>query len=177
MAADYDVKRARYCKSYCHSSKTESTEEGIRHSPFVSLAIQCATDTPRSPASKPLSDSFASASLADTTTTDVARALVLPQYGLLGFDLGNNDKGGNAEPILLNTNTPSSVFLYSSRGSGKSYTFSCMLENHLLRNTTVGVRRETTLGFVFHYDTSGAISLAEAASFCSRGIKVRVLVS
>lgn len=177
MAADYDVKRARYCKSYCHSSKTESTEEGIRHSPLVSLAVQCATDTPRSPASKTLGDSFASGSRADKTTTNVARAPVLPQYGLLGFDLGNSDKGGNAEPILVNTNTPNSVFLCGSQGSGKSYTLSCMLENHLLKDAEVGVQRETIPGFVFHYDTNGAISLAEAASLCSRGIKVRVLVS
>ena len=31
--------------------------------------------------------------------------------------------------------------------------------------------------FIFHYDTNGSACLAEAASLCSRGIKVRVLVS
>lgn len=34
---------------------------------------------------------------------------ILPQYGLLGFDLDNCDATGNPEPILLNTNSPSSV--------------------------------------------------------------------
>jgi hypothetical protein len=101
----------------------------------------------------------------------------LPQYGLLGFDLGNRDNSGNAEPILLNTNEPSSVFLCGSQGSGKSYTLSCMLENHLLKDSAVGVQNETIPGFVFHYDTNGAACLAEAASLCTHGIKVRVLVA
>jgi hypothetical protein len=101
----------------------------------------------------------------------------LPQFGLLGFDLGNRDHDGNAEPILLNTNEPSSVFLCGSQGSGKSYTLSCMLENHLLKDPAVGVQNETIPGFVFHYDTNGAACLAEAASLCTRGIKVRVLVA
>ena len=101
----------------------------------------------------------------------------LPQYGLLGFDLGNRDSYGNTEPILMNTNEPSSVFLCGFQGSGKSYTLSCMLENHLLKDSAVGVQNETIPGFVFHYDTNGAACLAEAASLCTRGIKVRVLVS
>jgi hypothetical protein len=40
--------------------------------------------------------------------------LTLPQYGLLGFDLENCDTAGNPEPVLLNTNSPSSVFLCGS---------------------------------------------------------------
>ena len=103
--------------------------------------------------------------------------LVLPQYGLLGFDLDNCDAVGNPEPILLNTNSPSSVFLCGSQGSGKSYTLSCMLENHLLYEPSIGIQRETIPGFVFHWDTTTSGSLAEAASLCSRGIKVRLLVS
>lgn len=101
----------------------------------------------------------------------------LPQYGLFGLDLGNRGSNGNAEPILLNTNEPSSVFLCGSQGSGKSYTLTCMLENHLLKDSAVGVQNETIPGFVFHYDTNGAACLAEAVSLCTRGIKVRVLVA
>lgn len=103
--------------------------------------------------------------------------LTLPQYGLLGFDLDNCDATGNPEPILLNTNSPSSVFLCGSQGSGKSYTLSCMLENHLFYDPSVGFQRQTIPGFVFHWDTNTSGSLAEAASLCSRGIKVRLLVS
>jgi hypothetical protein len=103
--------------------------------------------------------------------------VTLPQYGLLGFDLDNCDSSGNPEPILLNTNSPSSVFLCGSQGSGKSYTLSCMLENHILQDESVGAQRETIPGFVFHWDTNISGSLAEAASLCSRGIKVRLLVS
>ena len=52
-----------------------------------------------------------------------------------------------------------------------------MLENHLLNDPSVGAQRQTIPGFVFHWDTNNSGSLAEAASLCSRGIKVRVLVS
>lgn len=101
----------------------------------------------------------------------------LSQYGLLGFDLDNCDTAGNPEPILLNTNSPNSVFLCGSQGSGKSYTLSCMLENHLCYDPSVGVQRQTIPGFVFHWDTNTSGSLAEVASLCSRGIRVRLLVS
>lgn len=102
---------------------------------------------------------------------------VLPQYSLLGFDLGTGGAGKESNSILLNTNAPSSFFLCGSQGSGKSYTLSCMLENHLLEDASTGVQRETIPGFVFHYDTNTSGYLAEAMSLCSRGIKVRVLVS
>jgi hypothetical protein len=231
MATRYDIRKARYCTAYCHESKQESSEDAIRHSPLVSLAVKCALDVPspsvsaapgQQASSKPHASS--SATLGGGTlappfkplleresetsyskyqhitaqaayrnkSTDELRVedyqnelrfppiqppATLPQYGLLGFDLGNRDKDGLAEPILLNTNEPSSVFLCGSQGSGKSYTLSCMLENHLLKDPAVGVQNETIPGFVFHYDTNGAACLAEAASLCTRGIKVRVLVA
>jgi hypothetical protein len=193
--ATYDTTKARYCAAYCRESGQESGEEAIRHSPLVSLAVKYAIDEPRSPADDNIGNTSAAAS-SDGVNTPVSpthadelrvedyardrrfpRVPTLPQYGLLGFDLGNRDNEGNAEPILLNTNEPSSVFLCGSQGSGKSYTLSCMLENHLLRDPAVGVQHETIPGFVFHYDTNGAACLAEAASLCSRGIKVRCLVS
>lgn len=109
---------------------------------------------------------------------DETGPLALPQYGLLGFDLNNrNSDDGSPEPMLLNTNTPSSVFLCGSQGSGKSYTLSCMLENHLLNDDNIDLQTETLPGFVFHWDTNTSGYVAEAASLCSRGVKVRVLVS
>jgi hypothetical protein len=180
MAADYDLQKARFCTAYCHQNRQETGEEAIRHSPLVSLAVKCAIDNPRSPANDSLRHALAAVSLAGKAPLKSPPSKsppVLPQYGLLGFDLGNTDNAGNAEPILLNTNEPSSVFLCGSQGSGKSYTLSCMLENHLLKDPAVGVQSKTIPGFVFHYDTNGAACLAEAASLCSRGIKVRVLVS
>ena len=276
MATDYEIKRASYCTTYCHSSRQESGEDAIRHSPLVSLAVKCAIDEPHPPANDNLvkasatvgpvssaspanpagevstvhtpasppddttvsapvppseqassqlqtprsatlgagtlaplfkpslerennvgtsyaayqnlafQDAYSNKSADELRVEDYQRDLrfprahrppVLPQFGLLGFDLENRDADGNAEPILLNTNTPCSVFLCGSQGSGKSYTLSCLLENHLLKDPAVGVQTETIPGFVFHHDTNGATCLAEAASLCSRGIKVRVLVS
>jgi hypothetical protein len=129
----------------------------------------------REPSEQP--STFAKPSPATTVAKPVNRSLTLPQYGLLGFDLDNCDTNGNPEPILLNTNSPSSVFLCGSQGSGKSYTLSCMLENHILHDPGIGAQRETIPGFVFHWDTNTSGFLAEAASLCSRGIKVRLLVS
>lgn len=121
--------------------------------------------------------SFPSSQKSARPIKSIKKPSALPQYGLLGFDLDNCDANDNPEPILLNTNSPTSVFLCGSQGSGKSYTLSCVLENHLLDDPSVGVQRQTIPGFVFHWDTNTSGSLAEAASLCSRGIKVRVLVS
>lgn len=107
----------------------------------------------------------------------MVEGLVLPQHGLLGFDLDNCNSKGVSEPVLLNTNSPSSVFLCGAQGGGKSYTLACMLENYLLKDNNVGVQRQVMPGFVFHRDTNTSGFLAEAASLCSRGIPVRMLVS
>jgi hypothetical protein len=180
-STNYDRKRAQYCSKYCRHDKLESTAEAVRHSPLISLAVQCYMDEPHSQSGGGLGNTSTSTGLGTTVANGVnSQALsppVVAQYGLLGFDLENTDDDDNAEPILLNTNVPGSVFLCGSQGSGKSYTLSCMLENHLLKDATVGVQRQTIPGFVFHYDANGQTSLAEAASLCSRGIKVRVLVS
>ena len=156
MSTNYDRKKAQLCATYCEHSKDDSNSEAIRHAPLVSLAVQCHIDENR---------------------TLALKTSVIPQYGLLGFDLGNSGNDDNAEPIFLNTNAPSSVFFCGSQGSGKSYTLSCILENHLLKDVKVGIQREIIPGFVLHYDSNGTGYLAEAASLCSRGIKVRVLVS
>jgi hypothetical protein len=77
----------------------------------------------------------------------VTKQLALPQYGLLGFDLENCDNEGssNPEPNLLDTNSRSPVLLCDSQGSGKSSTLSCILENHLLKDSSVGVQRQKFL--------------------------------
>lgn len=120
---------------------------------------------------------FAVPTIFSSSSTAEKKGLALPQYGLLGFDLDNCNDEGKPEPILSNTNSPHSVFLCGSQGSGKSYTLSCMLENHLLCDTSVGTQKQTIPGFIFDWDTNTSGSLAEAASLCSRGINVRLLVS
>jgi hypothetical protein len=182
MPTNYDLERAQYCSNYCKHNKQESTAEAIRHSPLISLAVRCHMDEIPSQSG---GNTSTSTSLGKKAAKKVAKELktqglsppVISQCGLLGFDLGNTDDDDNVEPILLNINVPGSVFLCGSQGSGKSYTLSCMRENRLLKDATVGIQRETIPGFVFHYDANGSIRLAEAASLCSRGIKVRVLVS
>ena len=61
-------------------------------------------------ASAPASSFFTSEKFAKSTKP-TKKPSALPQYGLLGFDLDNCADNGTPEPILLNTNSPSSVFL------------------------------------------------------------------
>ena len=100
-----------------------------------------------------------------------------PQYALLGKHVGDHDQIPSDEPILLNTNAPQSAFICGSQGSGKSYTLACMLENCLRIDQDFGKLVKPLTGIVFHYDRNGTGAVAEAASLCSMGVKVRVLVS
>jgi hypothetical protein len=52
-----------------------------------------------------------------------------------------------------------------------------MLENYLLPDADYGTVANPVAGIAFHYDPEGSDSIAEIASLCSRGIKVRVLAS
>ena len=101
----------------------------------------------------------------------------LPQYALLGPHIGDHPQIGKREPIMLNTATPNSTFICGSQGGGKSYTLACMLENYLLPDADYGTVANPVAGIAFHYDPEGSNSIAEIASLCSRGIKVRVLAS
>ena len=102
---------------------------------------------------------------------------ILPQYGLLGFRVGEHDNVANGEPIMLNTCAPNSTFICGSQGSGKSYTLACMLEDCLLPTDAVGLPGNPVSGVVFHYDVDSAGSVAEAAYLCSQGIPIDVVVS
>ncbi|KAK4892451.1 hypothetical protein LTR27_009107 [Elasticomyces elasticus] len=100
-----------------------------------------------------------------------------PQYALLGRSVGDHDLIKSAEPILLNTNAPNSTFICGSQGSGKSYTLTCMLGSCLRTDQGLGRLVKPLTSVVFHYDRNGVSAVAEAASLCSAGVKVRVLVS
>ena len=81
--------------------------------------------------------------------------------------------------IFLNANAPWSTFICGSQGSGKSYTFSCILENCLLPSG-LGKLPSPLAAIVFHYDTFtsfGSRQLCEVVYLCSSGIPVIVLVS
>lgn len=101
----------------------------------------------------------------------------LPQYALLGLHIGDHPQIGRREPIMLNTAAPNSTFICGSQGSGKSYTLACMMEDYMLPDKDYGRISNPMAGVAFHYDTDGDGGIAEIASLCSRGIKVRVLVS
>lgn len=100
-----------------------------------------------------------------------------PQYSLLGFHVGDHPEIPELEPILQNTRTPVSTFICGSQGSGKSYTLSCLLENCLRPDPALGKPGASVAGLLFHYDVDSESQPAEAASLCSLGIRVRVLVS
>ena len=109
--------------------------------------------------------------------TDHKSTSLLPNYRLLGFNIGTTDGIAPKEPILQNVAAPNSTFICGSQGSGKSYTLSVMLENCVLPNKVGRKLQKPIPGLVFHYDSDSSGSRAEAAYLCSRGIKTRVLLS
>ncbi|KAI7337447.1 hypothetical protein KC315_g2318 [Hortaea werneckii] len=156
---DYETLRARYNALFKHRDTTSRSgqSEEVRMSPLVSLKVKDTLEK-QSPApnSSPL----------------------LPQVRLLGRSVNVQSPGIAAEePILYNVNAPNSTFLCGSQGSGKSYTLSCLLENCLMKDARYGLLKTPVAGVVFNYDSDLSNVTAETASLCSRGIKVRVLVS
>ena len=82
--------------------------------------------------------------------------------------------------IFLNVGAPWSVFICGSQGSGKSHSFSCVLENCLIPNLSATQLPNPLTGLVFHYDSfTSTVSgqACEAAYLCSSGMEVTVLVS
>ncbi|KAH9836429.1 AAA-like domain [Teratosphaeria destructans] len=102
---------------------------------------------------------------------------VFPQYGVLGFHVGEDESIASGEPILMNTNAPLSAFICGSQGAGKSFTLAAMLENCLLRNEKIGKLEAPLAALVFHYDNDGGSnSLAEVVHLAS-SVKINILVS
>ncbi|USW48646.1 Putative AAA+ ATPase domain, P-loop containing nucleoside triphosphate hydrolase [Septoria linicola] len=180
MSSAYLEQKAQFQKNYLSTATTGrgGKQEEVRTSPLFSLAVKHIVD--------PVCDdknSRPSCKKADTPSTTIPgvssnqAAPVLPQYGLLGFHIGDSSTIGHNEPIMMNVNAPNSVFICGSQGSGKSYTLSALLENCLLNDKTVGELSQPVAGVVFHYDVDSSESIAEVANLCSRGIEVNVLVS
>lgn len=204
--AEYRKDKAFY-KQFLDASTANrfGKNEEIRTTPLFSLAVQHAVDGSLlgvSPSSSIIEGSSTDSSDTDDTYPPIspeaieagpscektdrfktssngvqAKRRLLPQFGLLGFHIGDDKTIGDDEPIMLNVDAPNSTFICGSQGSGKSYTLSCMLENFLLKNTEVGKMESPVAGVVFHYDLDCASSVAEAAYLCSQGIEVNVLVS
>ncbi|OQN96225.1 hypothetical protein B0A48_17787 [Cryoendolithus antarcticus] len=113
-----------------------------------------------------------------TAIKKTTSAATYPQYAMLGYnrETGRTDIQPR-ESIFLNTNSPCSTFICGSQGSGKSYTLAAMLEGCLLEGSRLGPMQQPLAGVLFQYDIDGGSTIAEAASLCSRGVKVQVLVS
>lgn len=115
------------------------------------------------------------ATAADLPT--ITNGAFVPQHGLLGHHIGEHPQIRLYEPILLNTNTPSSTFICGSQGSGKSHTLATMLENFLQNENDAVQMTNPMAGLAFHYDVCASNPVAEAATLAASGIKTRVLVS
>ncbi|KAK4549318.1 hypothetical protein LTR36_006315 [Oleoguttula mirabilis] len=172
MSSAYDEERERYLQLYhgSDSNARSGRQEEIRTTPLFSLAVKQQVDSTES-------QSDGSGPTHPEEDINTAASDIMPQYGLLGFNIEELDDAGQPQPLLINTNAPNSAFICGSQGSGKSYTLSCMLESCLIEDVRVSKLSSPITGVVFHYDLDAAGSVAEAASLCSRGIKVRVLVS
>lgn len=192
----YEAEKRQYLRFLQRDNIQRSgEEESIRTTPLFSLAVKHAVDGSLHRASLPDKASAASADTDSTTGAEESTHetlktmedtianfcqdvdLLLPQYGLLGFSIGENDNIDPMEPILMNVHAPNSIFICGSQGSGKSYTLACLLENCLLSDMRFGQLQDPVAGLVFHYDSDSSGAVAETVHLSSRGIKVNVLVS
>ena len=110
------------------------------------------------------------------------------QYGLLGkqeshhvggFEMKSSDDVGD-NLIYGNHSEPWSTFICGSQGSGKSHTLANLLENSILTPPPAGELPHPLTAIAFHYDPYTSFSSTqhcELAYLCSKGIKVRILVS
>jgi hypothetical protein len=115
--------------------------------------------------------------IANSTSRPIQEAF--PMVGLIGsevHDISDETSIPMVDPVFLNVNSPWSIFICGSQGSGKSHTLSCILESCLLSERRLGQLPTPLSGLVFHYDKIQGDTVAEA-SYLSSHIKTRVLVS
>ncbi|KAK5747903.1 hypothetical protein LTS12_022049 [Elasticomyces elasticus] len=182
MEGNYHTERAYYLSFLDRDVESRSgEEESLRTTPLFSLAVKHAVDrnfkarrAGTLEASEAVSDDGVhSADESEDDESQISdyqgpqypgRTLsrpILPQYGLLGFQVGKNDQISHHEPIMLNVHAPNSAFICGSQGS----------------DACTGKLRQPLAGLVFHYDIDSSGTVAEMASLCSQGIKVNILVS
>lgn len=107
---EYDVERERYARYLHHGSNSKS---GHQHetatSPLLSLRAKHLAESER------LLTCESNSHVATADNDGMA-----PQYGRLGFNVGDETGIDDSEPILLSTNAPNSTLTCGSQGSGKS---------------------------------------------------------
>lgn len=201
IGCGYEAERRRYKDFLGHDIVRRSgNEESMRTAPLFSLAVKQkvdpsytggeATDSLRIESGssgialdddgKEICGDEADGSselLATSKAASLQSDSLFPQYGLLGFNVRDNDGIGHHEPIMFNMHAPNSVFICGSQGSGKSYTLACLLETCLLSGTRFGHVHQPVAGLAFNYDSDASGAIAETVHLCSRGVKVNVLVS
>lgn len=183
----YEAERRRYLQ-YLGQTETQRNgeEESIRMTPLFSLAVKCAVDglpfhrvsfsddeldgTASRTSTEAESDKNTAYGTLDANWTLLSQRSrpLLPQYGLLGFDIGGNDGIESPEPIMINVHAPNSFFICGSQGSGKSYTLTCLLENFLIPDDRFGRLQRPVAGLVFHYDSDSSGAIAETVHLASR---------
>ncbi|TIA32626.1 hypothetical protein D6C78_08104 [Aureobasidium pullulans] len=194
----YLAEKMRYLR-FLEDRRTQRSgeHEPIRTTPIFSLAVKYAVDgappqyidisddeadtTPSSAGAEGQNDVTNRTTLAtldaDQKHSTSRETPLLPQYGLLGFEIDEIDKLKPPEPIMINVHAPNSVFICGSQGSGKSYTLACLLESFLLPDSRFGRLQQPVAGLVFHYDSESSGAIAEVVHLASRGVRVNVLVS
>jgi hypothetical protein len=102
---------------------------------------------------------------------------VFPQYGLLGHITNEDQQRSAINPVFLNTNSPWSMFICGSQGSGKSHTLACVLENCLLNDEKLGKLIKPLAALVLHFDGAQEQEKGAQTASLSSKVNTRILVS
>lgn len=168
--------------SYDHQA--EALQEAFRNTPLFSSAAYNSVE-----------------SVFNSSTTWEGDTEIISQCGLVGAlqNADANDDTVKMEDdiqdrlVLANLDFPWSAFICGSKGSGKSHTLACLLENALMLKVdadeitgddldpSVGKFQGPPAAIMFHYNTYAESAMTrpcQAADLCFNGkIPVRVLVS
>lgn len=98
MSDEYEIEKERLQKYLSATGTRNGRQEEVRTTPPFSLAVKHAVDD---------------STVADPTATPPE---ILPQYGLLGFHIGESENISFKEPLHTNVDAPNSAFICGPQG-------------------------------------------------------------
>lgn len=101
LPSEYEIEKQRLQQFFTATGTRNGREEEVRTTPLFSLAVK---------------HIVAGSNIKVEDEDEGERRDILPQYGLLGFHIGNHEHVSEREPLYVNVDAPNSMFLCGSQG-------------------------------------------------------------